>query len=193
MNATVWASTASLELAECTTEQRRRDQAQPRLTAPADNAPRRTLQPGDVPLVRKSAGQADPTSSASSKRSDRGAFIKPLDEPIIDTTSDNMWVEAFVTFVSTFAAVERKMILIRGRELKRRTMLHWRRSSSSTLTKGNRLGGWPIAASGGAIARRGSPVEFSERPGFRGAFVLFGNPQRLHPVNNAKTGRQRSC
>jgi hypothetical protein len=22
---------------------------------------------------------------------------------------------------------------------------------------------------------------------------LFGNPQRLHPVNNAKTGRQRSC
>jgi hypothetical protein len=28
MNVTAWASTASLELAECTTEQRRRDQAQ---------------------------------------------------------------------------------------------------------------------------------------------------------------------
>ena len=26
-----------------------------------------------------------------------------------------------------------------------------------------------------------------------GAFILLGNPQRLHPLNNAKTGRQRSC
>src|SRR5215475_11557625 len=105
MNATAWASTASLELAECTTEQRRRDQAQPRLAAPAGNAPRRTLQPGMFWPGRPGIFRILETIK------DRGAVIKPLDEPIIDTTSDNMWVEAFVTFVSAFAAIERKMIL----------------------------------------------------------------------------------
>ena len=63
----------------------------------------------------RSAGQFDPTPSASSKRS-KIAAIKALDEPIIDTTSDNMWVEAFVTFASAFAAIERKMILMRRME-----------------------------------------------------------------------------
>jgi len=162
--------------------------------------PSQDIAAGDVPLVRNRIcwpGRPDIFRILETIK-DRGAVIKPLDEPIIDTTSDNMWVEAFVTFVSAFAAIERKMILMRGRELKgdgERCYIDGE-AQAPPLPEGTGsadAGGWPIAASGGTIARRGSPVEFSERPGFRGAFVLFGNPQRLHPVNNAKTGRQRSC
>ena len=144
MNATAWASTASLELAECTTEQRRRDQAQ-----------QGWLRQQTMPLAAHCSrgmfhwsanwicwpGRPDIFRILETIK-DRGAFIKPLTEPIIDTTSDNMWVEAFVTFLRFCGhRAQDDPHAGKGVEGQWRTVLHWRRSPSSTLTKLNRLGG----------------------------------------------------
>jgi hypothetical protein len=144
----------------------------------------RTLQPGDVLLVRKLdllARSIPDTFRILETIKDRGAFIKALDE------------------LSAFAAIERKMIRTgceEGSEGRWRTLLGSGQSLSSTLTTGNRLGG---------CCRMGNRSERSARllgvdhqsnsrsaPQTGGAFILLGNPQRLHPVNDAKTGRQRS-
>jgi DNA invertase Pin-like site-specific DNA recombinase len=78
------------------------------------------LQQRDVPLVRKLDLLTRSTRHLPHPRNDQRSRCvhQALDEPIIDTTSDNMRAEAFVTFDSTFAAIEREMILMRERELK---------------------------------------------------------------------------
>jgi len=75
----------------------------------------------------RSAGQVDPdTFRILETIKHRGAFIEALDE------------------LSAFAAIERKMIRTRceeGSEGRWRTLLGSGQSLSSTLTRGNRLGG----------------------------------------------------
>lgn len=98
MNATAWARIASLVPAECITKQRRRDEAQPKLAPGELRGPSQDIAAGGMFHWSANAicwpGRPDIFGIFETIK-DRGAFIKAPDEPIIDTTSVNMWVEAF--------------------------------------------------------------------------------------------------